>query len=77
MDVDILVTGGTGVAFGDLAGMFLMVVVPLALDEALGFKVMVNLNLNVLSAFAGLLVPFLDVPRKFDENCSAFICTIL
>ena len=52
MDVDILVTGGTGVAFGDLAGMFLMVVVPLALDEALGFKVMVTQN--ALSAFAGL-----------------------
>lgn len=51
MDVDILVTGGTGVAFGDLAGV--RVVVPLlALDEALGFKVMVNLNLQ--SAFAGL-----------------------
>jgi hypothetical protein len=47
MDVDILVTGGTGVAFGDLAGTTVV-----ALDEALGFKVMVNLN--VQSAFAGL-----------------------
>jgi hypothetical protein len=52
MDVDILVTGGTGVAFGDLACMFLTVVVPLALDEARGFKVMVKSN--ALSAFAGL-----------------------
>lgn len=35
MDVDIPVTGGTGDAFGDLAGAFLIVVVPLvALDEA-------------------------------------------
>ena len=53
MDVDILVTGGTGVAFADLAGAFLIVVVPLALEEALGFKVMVNLN--ALSAIPGLL----------------------
>ena len=56
MDVDILVVGGIGVAFGDLAGAFLIVVVPLALDEALGFKVMVNLN--ALSAIPGLLYIF-------------------
>ena len=44
MDVVILETGGTGVAFGDLVGVFLIVVVPLALDEALGFKVMVKVE---------------------------------
>ena len=51
MDV-VLVNGGTGVAFKDLDAAFLTVVVPLALDEALGFKVMVDLN--ALSAFTGL-----------------------
>lgn len=42
IDVDALLIGGTGVALGDLAGMFLMVVLPLALEEALGFEVMVK-----------------------------------
>lgn len=50
--VDTLLAGGTGVALADLGGMFLMVVLPLALEDALGFEVMVNLNEQ--SGFAGL-----------------------
>lgn len=52
IDVDSFFTGGTGVALGDLAGTFLIVALPLAFEEALGFEVMVDLK-EQESAFAG------------------------